>query len=366
MVARSGNSAGAGYMNVIINTLTADMINTGYVLMAQNNLVSNGTNTSNSIQWNILKSPGGNNAIGNDWFVALGTDLPTNTWLWATLFCGWNVGGTNQASQFIPSNTGGGGFPNFNICANGFANTSVTANALTPGNVWCLNGGGTLSIQTTGNGCNYIYTTTIDRTIISIANTAAANMNTNVWCYYLGTYDSFMPLSRDPYPLVMGNIAVVAGSGNPALPPTNSGSPSEPYGIQFPFGPIQQNFATTIPAALTGYPIQGYDIYQGGSGPRPVKILIGGRGGASQLISSATGLGGIRGVLKDCWAVGNTGNTTTSTIYAHTDVLYFTASGIQYNLTYLGYGANKTNCAPTPGPLTAGQSDAYYPWVNLL
>lgn len=374
MVARTANVAGAGYMNVIINTLTADMINVGYQLMAQSNLVTNATNTSNSIIWNILKSPKTNNAIGNDWFVAVGTDQPTNTWFWWTLFCGWNVAGTNLASQFVPSTLGASSV-NYYPNANGFANSaSIGANVLTPGNVFMLNVAGTPSIQTGGNGCNYIYTVTIDRLIISFANTAAANLNANAVCLYAGTYDSFMPLCRDPYPLIFGQFGGAKAISTGTIPGTLGASPNEPFGIQYPVATLttsRNNFNAPLVTALSSWVGGAWDQYMGLG--KPARIICGGGGSGGGSIPSISGLGGVRGMLKDVFAIGTPSPTgSTTPILAHGDVAYFIASGIQYNLTYCGNGSTTSAAtggalAPPAAPTPFSTSvPGFFPWVRLL
>jgi hypothetical protein len=309
---RTGTIISANCMNLFLQNLESDLINVGFVNVSSGLLA---TNTSGvSTRWDVMKSPGANNSIANDWFLFLGTDNATNTTLYTTISCGWNAAASNQATQYICANNSAGAL---NVAANGFC-TIAFANTVNTGNVFTMN---TVSMATTVAGMNFYYSVTIDRAIFSVANAASLNTGT---CFYCGTYDSFMPLSVDTYPLVAANLSSIIlfadiGSAGP------SGFPNEPYYIanNTSAKAVNGNFYGAVQGFWTE--ISSLDGYLGGRYSF-CRSSIQGHGTVA-----GAGNGGIRGLLKDYYV---------STIQAgRGDLSYFTFNGTQYNLINLGNGS---------------------------
>ena len=169
--------------------------------------------TSGNNQWNVYKSPGVSNNIGNDFYVALGWDTASNSYFGATIFEGWNSA-ANTANNYYPA--GSGSIYQYTFAANGAFLTSVQTgnsnNQILPQYVMTTSAinDNTMSLivsqqlPTSGQGgLTYYASITVDRIIVGFGNTSTITSGSN---FYIGSFDSAQSLTNDPYPLGVFNI----------------------------------------------------------------------------------------------------------------------------------------------------------------
>lgn len=353
MTFRANNITANGGMNTFLTLIESDMINAGWVSVTSKvaaNFTANAGNTTTNTQilMDVLKSPGTNNAIAADWFVYLGTDLATNGSLYVSMSQAFNAA-TNLITNYILCNvTATTTLPYANgFCSNAnttnayFSNTTVgtgtqTANG-SNARVLCLNS--TYMANTANsNGFNYYYSVTIDRLIMAVANVNTLNTGP---CFYLGTYDSFMPLTIDAYPIVMANLAALVLPSN--INGLSGGAPNEPVFIAqsiVPAGDAGNFFFKTqfswnnLVGGVTA------DSYLGGNQPF-ARLPIMGTGGNAQNTPS-----GFRGLFRDCMV--------TPLPSGRGDLAFWTFNGTQYNATCFGAGTAIYN---------SGIATSYGPYV---
>ena len=346
-------TAGNGILT-FIQTLESDMTNAGWVFASQNvasNFTANAANntTNTQILIDVLKSPSGNNTIGNDWFVAIARDSATNTQLIMSMFAGFNAASNQAWNYYLPNSSGTTCVP----AANGFnLNSTPTQLYLTSATVGAVgsviaNAGNarimalnTANMPTTANGFNYYYSVTIDRLILCVANGVASqtNLNANGVAWYVGTYDSFMPLSIDPYPLAFANLAAAA-TGSGAITniqafgltaPYFTASNVAPAGFAANGGIIAQYVWNNCSAINDFY--LGSGANGGGSTTYLARMCVHGRDGGSY---SGGVNQGLRGLFKDLVAsplVSNRGDT-----------VFWTFNNAQVNATYIGNNGGNFN-----------------------
>jgi hypothetical protein len=333
MVYRTGSIIAANCMNLVFSNLFSDMVNVGFVFINANTSNAGPANTSSV--WSWYKSPGANNAIGNDWYIGIATDVTAQTNCYFTIAAGYNTVTQNSVTGFPPV---AGSMP----CANA-ANTLASGQGANTcnnsGNVCTM--GYITSFPTTGNGMLFYYSVLIDRVIISCANTSTPS-NGGAW--YMGTYDSFMPLTTDPYPLALANVAAVAASQNFA----NVTGGLNFIGISEPANTTTTTTNFLMGACYTWNQIPGLDPYLTAgalsAGRYPFcRIGVSGRG-------TVSGTAGFRGLLRDCL-----GSSVPSP--QRGDTLSYTFNGTTYNYTYFGSGSQL---------IPAGIGQAFTPWVAQI
>lgn len=389
-------SNGAGGINVVwafINTIGADMVNTGWVKVTSQNVIGNcmsnaitapnGTIGPNSTVYNVYQSPGKNNSIGNTFYLALGTDVQTNTRL---VVCGpfmtWNTNpvGGNLAQNYIPGNSNVSFSGATSVAANGFCiNTSAFG-----GNVLStleesynvnvmymatLGGigrpGGPFSNTPNTMGTGYYYSVTIDRVILSVANLTPgcvqgypqqtyvgqpANRVAPVW--YFGVYDTVLPAYINPNPLIAMNVYSVQNIYKPGGTGESGGG-----GIVFEchagagggtmWSPIVSNGLWGLPYTVGGNGQLG-DVDAGGPlAITPGRVLLYCRG------SGGFQIGGVLGFFKDLYWFG----VNAPTFSGRGDTGAMVLDGITYGLTNIGDGISTF--------ITAGgyQQACYGPWL---
>ena len=347
---RTNNLAANNPMITFLQTIEADMLNVGWVLVTANasgNFNANAANstgtgnTNTQILIDVLKSPSGNNSIANDWFMALGRDLQTNTTLYVSMFAGYNSVSQQAWNYYLPNTTAATMTPaangfNLNATPTGLYFTSSTVSVAGAVSSNASNARifafSTTSLAnavvatagqnvTNSNGFIYYYSVTIDRVIMAMAN--VQSLNSSGSAFYVGMYDSFMPTTVDPYPLMMANIASAQfqSSGITIL---GGVSLTEPYfaASNTPVAGASGNWGLLCTFAFTNH-ILG-DGYLGDS-QTFARIPVSGRGNQTIGAGAASGY---RGLLKDCM-----GSTY---VAGRGDVLSWVFSNTQYNATMIG------------------------------
>jgi hypothetical protein len=160
----------------LVDRLSVDMVANGWVLV-ENDYVE-GVYT-----WDVLRSPAGLNSVGNEFFVAIGYTTTGQTTMAWTGFKEWNTS-TKRATRYLP-NTG-----------------SLVPDALgyNPQGAVALPSTGTqifVRTQTLATSDSYYYSVNIDRIIVS-GN--ALGVGTLKFFWYMGLFDSIVPLAVDPMP----------------------------------------------------------------------------------------------------------------------------------------------------------------------
>jgi hypothetical protein len=191
--------------NLVISLMESDMLNVGWVKASTNV-------ASSSYIWNVYKSPGTNNSIFTDFYVALGWDNTSNANLMITLFESWNTT-TNTASQYCPNTAP-------TPLANATANAFPSALPNVAGSNIGYFGTGTTDSNFSQTNETYWYSITIDRVMVLTSN-AASNINAGA-SFYAGVYESFMANTLDPVPIVLYNMgSTLAYNTNAPFPYPN-------------------------------------------------------------------------------------------------------------------------------------------------
>jgi hypothetical protein len=162
----------------LVDRLSADLVLNGWVVV-ENDYVE-GTYT-----WDVLQSPAANNSAGNEFFIALGYLTVGQTTMAWTAMKEWNTT-TKRATRFLPNTA------------------SLVPDALgyNPQGAVALPSTGTqiaFRTITLATGDSYYYSVTNDR-IIASANSVGVTTMKLLW--YMGLFDSILPLSLDPLPFV--------------------------------------------------------------------------------------------------------------------------------------------------------------------
>lgn len=363
MTFRANNINSPNGMITFMQAIEGDMQGVGWVLVSANvngNWTANATNTTTNtaIIVDVLKSPGTNNSISNDWYIALGRDTASNSQLFVTMFAGWNAASNQAWNYYLPNTTAATQTP----FANGFhsnanaaqlflTSTTVSGQGAVAGNsntalIFALNTN-SLSNNASGNGFNYHYSVTIDRVILSMQNVQSILTAAGGYCFYIGMYDSFMPIIIDPYPLICANLqASIVGS---SLTNQQAFTINEPYyAVQSvtPTG-FTGNWLVGVQYALNPM-INGPDGYMGAgfsSGTFAVSRLpISGKGGTT--LGGGVTIG-YRGLFKDLLV------STMPGIKG--DRVFWNFNGAQFNSTFMGSSGS--------GSWSSGVAAATGPWV---
>jgi hypothetical protein len=313
---RSNTVIAQNPMTLIIANLEADMLNTGWVSVNTAN-IQNAGSANTSARWDWWMSPAANNSIGNNWYLGIATDMASNCQLFMTIAANANVnwGSGNQIAGFTPII---GSLP---IAANGFS--TATANTCNnSGNVFTI---GTAIMPNTGTGTLFMYTVTIDRIIVCVANAACTVYGST---FYVGMYDSFMPLSIDPYPLIQSNIAsYVAGATASMITAGSAGAINEPANNTTYVGNFCVSTYFNWTALLQGDGYMGAVAQQNGNPRFPIsRTVVLGRGNAANSC-------GMRGLLKDVVISGFTGFTQAP---YKGDMMTYNFNGTNTTYTYMG------------------------------
>lgn len=300
MTWRTGNVANTLPSPNLINSVIApDMVNTGWVQVSTNV-------AANNYLWNVYKSPGANNSLGNDWYLAFGWDTASNCNLFITIMENWD-NTLNVARNYVPNTSSI--FPQPNGVCN--VNPSVLPNISTSnigyiGTGMSLTQGGNTALSTSANNI-YFQSITIDRVIVATSNGAnATGSNTfNVGITaYAGMYDSYWRTNTeygvaDTMPLVLmmftyqnslGHLPQAANS--PSMPPIFT----REIGI-FSLGltPDTTNFQGYAQKQLNYWDgvLNQKDVYTGQY--QISRVVLNGR------FSTASNYPSVRGLLKDVW-----------------------------------------------------------------
>jgi len=160
----------------LVDRLSVDMVANGWVLVE--NDYAEGIYT-----WDVLRSPAGLNSVGNEFFVAIGyTTTGQTTMIW-TAMKEWNTT-TKRATRFLPNT----------------ANLVPDALGYNPQGAVALPSTGTqinFRTRTLATSDSYYYSVTIDRIIVS-GNALGSGSLRFFW--YMGLFDSIVPLAVDPMP----------------------------------------------------------------------------------------------------------------------------------------------------------------------
>jgi len=304
--------------------LGAQMLNVSWTQVSTN--VVSGNNS-----WNVYKSPGLSNNIGNDFYAALGWDNATNTYIGVTVFEGWNAT-TNTANNYpaampyyttnnIDGNNGGILLSTVQSGNNSLPNS---ANFASGTNLIDYGMSCTAMAQmpiTSQGGISYWVSATVDRVIFQFANTSQPQYGSAM---YVGSFDPTEPLSLDPYPICAMNLnSTSIGSGsdqNPYSVPgvTTRSNYFTQYGAQYGFS-IGLNETQCIVNNLGTNTLN--DPFLSG------KTLI------SKIYVTMSNYYWKRGVLKDvyyCYCTAYRGDT-----------IQWTIGGTTYNATCIdGQGSN--------------------------
>lgn len=293
--------------NLVISLMESDMLNVGWVKTSTNVV-------ANQNIWNVYKSPGTNNSIFTDFYVALGWDNTSNANLMITLFESWNTT-TNTASQYCPNTAP---VPLGNATCNAFP--SALPN-VTGSNIGYF-GTGTIDSYFSQTNETYWYSITIDRVIVLTSN-AASNINAGA-SFYAGVYESIMANTLDPVPIVLYNMGGSVGLS--AVPPFAYPQYSA-TGAIFTREPNQASACTSNFYGGVTQLFNNYGNYQATTTSTDVytnKYLVSrgvltGRGGNNPAVAI-----GMRGLIKDIWYT-NINNPTRG------DIIQFVQNGVTIN-----------------------------------
>jgi hypothetical protein len=292
----------------IINSLEPNMLTVGWVKASTNVTVNTG-NASNTLIWNVYKSPSGNNSISKDFYLAIGWDNASNANIAMTMFENWNSG-SNTCSGYAPfyAKLGAASIqsPN-NWCNNNFSPISgdPTSNV-----AYCITTA-TNTLSKTSQIC--YHSVTIDRVVTFSANSATLSTG---HAYYGGVYDRFLSVGTDTFPIALVNFVPGFGSMD-----TNGANQTNISGFT-----IREYYSSSYAwSAGTGIPLNpisiGTEVYSNRNTTSRA-MLAGGYSQASTL--------NMRGLLKDIYYCNLTGNIG--------DTISVTISGVAYTATLIRTG----------------------------
>jgi hypothetical protein len=315
------NSSSTPALTYINSYLEPNMLTVGWVKVATNVAV-NTANASSALIWNVYKSPGGNNSIAKDFYVAVGWDNASNANVAITTF-----------EQF--SNTG-------NTCL-GYGPLYIKLGQLSSlsANGWPSSGFSTLPgdpasnvayviTGSTASGDNYNnMASTISQTFyhsVTIDRIVSFSSNTQSWgtghAFYAGVYDTFINPTIDQYPICVLNLKMPQAVVNYNVTIYNA------------YGFATREFFTTPPYSSN---------YWNTSLSNPLNSI----GSSTELYSNrnlfsrvliAGNSGGLRGLCKDIYFSGAGGNVGDTASLSINGVVY-TATLIRTNVAYSGFYA---------------------------
>lgn len=267
----------------LVDRMSADMVANGWVLV-ENDFIE-GTYT-----WEVLRSPAGLNSVGNEFFVAIGyTTTGQNTMAW-TGFKEWNTS-TKRATRFLPNTD------SLVPDSLGYNPQGATALPSTGTQMFVR----TVTLAATDS---YYYSVNIDRIIVT-ANALGSSSLKFFW--YMGLYDSIVPLAIDPMPFTFtGNWYDATTTGpSSASAAAMLTEPGQTVASTFNFVGGAVFFATTSTNSHAWVP-----DWQPSSGTNGNNLL---RYTGQNLISRVTVNGrlnsssfrrlAMRGFLKDCYGI---------------------------------------------------------------
>lgn len=228
-----------------------------------------GTNT-----WSVYKSAAANNSFGSDFYVAFGYVTATGTILHMTVFEQWNSG-SNLATNFAP-------------------NSSQTPTATT----WA-NPNAAAALPTTGTTIAFIDTPVLGASLFNYTVDVTADRigfgmfaNALECGYYLGLYDTFLPLASDPFPLCCIQLGPNFGASANAMttaPLTLQGfTTREPLQVTLSGNNFGAGCSGATGNTWTLTNAGGVELYTG-------KIML------ARVLIQGRAAGGYRGLLKDCY-----------------------------------------------------------------
>jgi hypothetical protein len=302
----------------LVDRLSADLVLNGWVVV-ENDYVE-GTYT-----WDVLRSPAANNSAGNEFFIAIGYLTTGQTTMAWTAMKEWNTT-TKRATRFLP-------------------NTAILvpdALGYNPQGAVALPSTGTqiaFRTITLATGDSYYYSVTNDR-IIASANSVG---NTTIkFLWYMGLFDSILPLSLDPLPFVF--TGSFAGNPNQSVADNNVQGfaltePGQTAGNTHNFatgavylGTSSHNSAFTIPS-FANFQTGSLNLY---TNQRFVnRTVVSGRSSASN-----NRFDWMRGLLKDLYNI--SGGT-----FLTGDIVEWVWGGVTYSAVVLPHsGATSADQKP--------------------
>jgi hypothetical protein len=176
----------------LVDRLSVDMVANGWVLVENDY-------TEGIYTWDVLRSPAGLNSVGNEFFVAIGYTTTGQTTMAWTGMKEWNTT-TKRATRFLPNT----------------ANLVPDALGYNPQGAVALPSTGTqigFRTQTLATSDSYYYSVNIDRIIVS-GN--ALGVGTLKFFWYMGLFDSIVPLAVDPMPFTFTGSFYDSTTATPA------------------------------------------------------------------------------------------------------------------------------------------------------
>jgi hypothetical protein len=169
----TGTTTSTTPADTIRTALAAPMVAAGWTAVE--------TVTPGTASYDVYKSPGGSNAIGTDWFLAIGHADSTAANLQIRLFEQWDA--TNKkAIKYAPSAT--------SVPASDGSVNDATGVLLNSSTLFAQTGVASVAVSS----ITYYFNITIDRVWFA---TNVPNV------YYYGSYDRLLSSSDDPMPLVI-------------------------------------------------------------------------------------------------------------------------------------------------------------------
>jgi hypothetical protein len=263
----------------LVDRMSVDMVANGWVLV-ENDYVEG------SYTWEVLRSPANLNSVGNEFFVAIGYATTGQTTMAWTGFKEWNTS-TKRATRFLPNTD--------NLVPDSLGYNPQGASALpTTGTQMFFR---TITLSTSDS---YYYSVNIDRIIVTANAVGVLNLR---FFWYMGLYDSIIPLAVDPMPFTLTGSWYNSTTGGPSSGSTGA-MLTEPgqtvaSGVNFVGGAL--DFATLDtnshfwvpdwgPASGTPLRYTNQNLIS--------RVTVNGR-----MSSSSQRRQSLRGFLKDCYGV---------------------------------------------------------------
>ena len=266
----------------LVNLL--DPVLTGVGWVREENALSNG----GALIW-VYRSPGSSNSFGSDFRIAfaISTTASQRSLLMIALFEGWNTS-TKQCSNYAPSV--GSTVPS----ATTFLNPGAAKALTSSGTLNSIGALASIDFSSWTSPHQIVYSVTIDRVIIGYRS----NDSGNGWgAQYIGLYDSFMNTTDDPFPICQVGLraSTTGGTGSfqgtaygvSTREPKQTGSAAANFGVQV------GSVGTASPATSGFVPPQAANVGDSYS----QKMWL----GRVPLLSSRSGVGSVRGLLKDVY-----------------------------------------------------------------
>ena len=264
---------------------------------------------STTHSFDIYLSPGGSNAIGTDWYLAIGWATAAATSLAVRLFEQWDA--TNKkAIKYAPSAT--------SVPASDGSVNDGTGLLLNDAGLFQAAGGGSIAVSS----ITYYSNITIDRVLFALSSPGV---------YYFGTYDRLLSSADDPMPLailLIGSVAtqqIIYGAATREL--KNAGANAYNFFVQAGYGALLAAAYSTQGASLAenvfmpGDHLAADSIYFSGAYPvgRPIihpsrSPSITNRGVCKPGLYIA---GGVAGVAGDTMTVTKADGTTQACVWVN-------------------------------------------------